>query len=1105
MEYSLFVFGTIAMVFAGIIFCLHYSHRHSCWLPLSFASALLATALWLALASQLFPHSWILPIRDGGLFLSAVAIMIAGLRSIPMPIPTWKLGAGTLLLGLLLAWISSPTTMVIVTWVAFAIPGALLCAQSLWRQTASSQSTLLIALRVLALSLLLMVILLPWGLGTALPISFQPVSMLLVRIIAMALLALAAFGAWLILLKSLHSAPQDEPQKVYSLSSGTSAVVVCSLLVFTWYGVQWFSKHEEELQLQHLERQINILSETLNTDRIAQMSFSPEETGTVLYRRVTNMLGSYRNVQPQTSRILLYRPQSDGFALGPVSGEYSATDHRIHYPRHPGAATAAFSENKLQVVQQLAQGNPIVAIYLPAQTTSGDRIAYGIEMISHQEQMVRHLKTAMAIPLFSAMAFTLLVVTLNNVLFLRTMPRMRSLCCVRHIEVIFVFFTGLLFTALVAGSSHLFERQNRNFLFEHWSNHKTDQIKNSMFHLHDSLQLLEHYLTHANDLSPAAFKALAEPMAHNLGLAGIAWARMEDNTSTPSAPLTLYAGEELPLAQLDSDILADERLAPFAQQAKRSGIPFMAAPFATDNDDSNPQWTAIILHVERKDFAYQGFLVAFMHIENFWSQAISNDNNADILVDVRLQGGGESHSYTLYEPSLKSTIHHFTKLESTYPLFRYGYAWVFTTRPGPLFELAYPNRAAAIIVGAGLILTLGASFFAWYLVGTNRRIQETVEQRTAELQRNRDFQQLLLRELPVGVAVHNPNTLQLEHQNRAWEEMFQDSSQGSDVWQRLQWAISSACHHCQTVDIPDDQYPLTNGEVRHLHTFITPIPGEDTDTQNVLICSQDITTRKNAEHALQDVLQKQQQEIDRAVQTVREQDHQIFEQMRRHALLSLLVNLAHHWRQPLNVVALAVQELEELFCDGELTKEECHKRVETALDEVLKLSETITQFTNLYETPEDQRDNYQLHKLCNQAFRLIVSLPNIQLELDNQVDEHLNIRVNRNDIIELLVEFFRNVQEAMQQRDITQATVYVSAQRLEEDQVEIVVEDHVGGIDAAIIQDIFEPYVTTAFRARDKGLGLYISRRIVEDRYRGTIEAMNREQGAAFRVVLSGC
>lgn len=305
---------------------------------------------------------------------------------------------------------------------------------------------------------------------------------------------------------------------------------------------------------------------------------------------------------------------------------------------------------------------------------------------------------------------------------------------------------------------------------------------------------------------------------------------------------------------------------------------------------------------------------------------------------------------------------------------------------------------------------------------------------------------------------------------------------------------------------------IGNGERLHLFHYQLKISGQlsffecrlvPCEPGHFLALVRDITESKRAKDELEQVLRRQEDQIAEAVQTVRQQERMLFEQSRRHSLLNLMVNLAHQWRQPLYIASLTLDEIEILFQEGELTAEILTERIRAGQQEIFRLSETISQFTELYQSNDIERSAFALSSLCDQAAHFLSSEGSRKLQIHNQIDPALIVTVNRNDLIEIFVELLRNAVSTMGERNIRDGAITIAA-TVDGQNVQVCMEDTLGGIDQQILPQLFDPYVTTSFRSRDKGMGLYVVRRIVEDSYNGEISAENTENGARFRIILRG-
>ncbi|WP_027389684.1 ATP-binding protein [Chrysiogenes arsenatis] len=257
--------------------------------------------------------------------------------------------------------------------------------------------------------------------------------------------------------------------------------------------------------------------------------------------------------------------------------------------------------------------------------------------------------------------------------------------------------------------------------------------------------------------------------------------------------------------------------------------------------------------------------------------------------------------------------------------------------------------------------------------------------------------------------------------------------------------------------------------------------------------------KKTAE--LRQLLAEMQLRIDAAILENRQQDAIIEEQRRRQTLAELLVNLAHQWRQPLSVYGLVLEEILEDFRDETLTIEVLEKRVETALRQITSLSETISQFTEIYQNQDIPMHEFYLKATWDMASKIMKANPVYSIQAECMLEADLSFFGNKGDCIELFTELLRNSDEVARERNRTDVRATMRAWKDGNGELTIVFEDNAGGILSEIFPVVWDPYTTTSFKTPNKGLGLYTLKRVVEERYYGRVYAENTDVGARFTFV----
>ncbi|MFP4486934.1 MAG: ATP-binding protein, partial [Campylobacterales bacterium] len=196
----------------------------------------------------------------------------------------------------------------------------------------------------------------------------------------------------------------------------------------------------------------------------------------------------------------------------------------------------------------------------------------------------------------------------------------------------------------------------------------------------------------------------------------------------------------------------------------------------------------------------------------------------------------------------------------------------------------------------------------------------------------------------------------------------------------------------------------------------------------------------------------------------------------------------------LNSCSMGIQNIQDVLDD----KDEVKKKIRFSVNELSKLSNTISRLTNFYE--KGSSEIIDISKALVLTDELIGgSLKLSKVDIITEVDDDFDFKMPAEFWVEILSGMMLNVKNISSKRDIEDVFVKISASKKEE--YEIVLSDNAGGIEKSLLpHKLFEPYSTTEFKSRDKGLGLYSIYNIVVYRLNGTIDAQNSENGAKFTI-----
>jgi PAS domain S-box-containing protein len=271
----------------------------------------------------------------------------------------------------------------------------------------------------------------------------------------------------------------------------------------------------------------------------------------------------------------------------------------------------------------------------------------------------------------------------------------------------------------------------------------------------------------------------------------------------------------------------------------------------------------------------------------------------------------------------------------------------------------------------------------------------------------------------------------------------------------------------------------------------------------------DINDRKLFEEQLQ--LQKKllqelnetlEKRVGEEVAINREKDIMLIQQNRQAALGEMLDHIAHQWKQPLNSISLIVQGLEEASSYGELTDEFIEESVSKTMALVQHMAQTIDIFRGFYR-PDKEKIVFNIKDSIDQSLAFIMPafrFHSIAVELD--VDPGLTAFGNPKEYAQVLLNILANARDVFKSRGPENPRVIVRAFAVENKTV-VTITDNGGGIPEAIMDKIFDFYFTTNESGGGTGIGLYMSRNIIEKNMGGTLRAVNTDVGAQFRIEIS--
>jgi len=206
------------------------------------------------------------------------------------------------------------------------------------------------------------------------------------------------------------------------------------------------------------------------------------------------------------------------------------------------------------------------------------------------------------------------------------------------------------------------------------------------------------------------------------------------------------------------------------------------------------------------------------------------------------------------------------------------------------------------------------------------------------------------------------------------------------------------------------------------------------------------------------------------------------------------VRMAHEIKNPLTPILLSAQRLRNLFLDKLDSKDSAiiNKTTKTIIDQVASMDSMVSAFANYANTPEIKKVSASLNTLVNKAVSLYDTQVGVRIDLDLSGDLP-KLQLDKDAISRVLINLIKNSIESKKKK--TKLNIVIKSQIVKDEGiVRLTVVDDGDGFPIDIIDQVFEPYVTT--KSKGSGLGLAIVQNIVEQ-HDGQIYASNVEPHGA--------
>lgn len=273
------------------------------------------------------------------------------------------------------------------------------------------------------------------------------------------------------------------------------------------------------------------------------------------------------------------------------------------------------------------------------------------------------------------------------------------------------------------------------------------------------------------------------------------------------------------------------------------------------------------------------------------------------------------------------------------------------------------------------------------------------------------------------------------------------------------------------------------------------------DGQELLhIVWRDINERKKMEERLNILTYKLEEKVEEEVRKNEEKTKQLIEQSRLAQMGEMISMIAHQWRQPLTAISATTNNLLiKMMIDKNIEKEEFQNEITLISKYSQHLSMTINDFRNFFRTDKEKTET-TLEAIIESSLSIMKSsLKSYNIKILKDYKCNKNFELFSTEVGQVIINLIKNAEDTLVEKQI--ANPYIKIKTYKDNSfVVLEISDNAKGVPLNIINKIFDPYFSTKKDKDGTGLGLYMSKIIINEHCKGKLSVSNSKNGAVFKV-----
>ena len=269
----------------------------------------------------------------------------------------------------------------------------------------------------------------------------------------------------------------------------------------------------------------------------------------------------------------------------------------------------------------------------------------------------------------------------------------------------------------------------------------------------------------------------------------------------------------------------------------------------------------------------------------------------------------------------------------------------------------------------------------------------------------------------------------------------------------------------------------------------------------ILILLYFYTRQKRLKKEVENLNKTLEKRINTAIE--KEKKHQLImlQQSRLAQMGEAISMIAHQWKQPLNTLIFLNSTIIAKYKNNSITKDIMEQFEKRSGKIIFQMAQTVDNFRNFFK-PEKEKTIFSLNETISESLEIMYPiLQEKDISIIVNLGKDAKILGYKNEFGQAILNIINNSKDAFLERDIKNRKIIIT-KTIEDEITTITIEDNAGGIDKEIISNIFEPYFTTKERSGGDGIGLYMTKLIIERHMNGKIYVENVKDGIEVKITL---